>query len=95
MASHDKFDDLLEQWMADPDWRHGYEKLEPAYQVIRLRTIRGLSQKQLADLVGTTQSSIARLESGGRPPSISFLRKVVEAMGGRLVISAEPVEDIA
>ena len=41
-----------------------------AEQVSERRRELGLSQKQLAELTGTTQSAIARLESGGRPPRI-------------------------
>jgi transcriptional regulator with XRE-family HTH domain len=46
--------------------------------------MRGLTQAELAERVGTKQSSIARLESGKSEPRLSFLRRVVEAMGGRL-----------
>ena len=43
--------------------------------------MRALTQKELADLVGTKQPSIARLESGSDLPRLSFLRRVVEALG--------------
>ena len=72
--------------MRDPEFRAAAQALEPAYQVTRLRLKKGLTQKQLAKLVGTRQSSIARLESGKQPPSLSFLHKVVEALGGRLEV---------
>ena len=88
-----RYEELRERWLADPEVREAYEDLEPAYQVIRLRTIRGLTQKELADLVGTTQSSIARLESGSQPPSWRFLRKVIEAMGGHLMLKVELNEE--
>src|ERR671935_198755 len=39
-----------------------------ADQVVAQRTARNLSQRELAELVGTTQSAIARLEAGRRPP---------------------------
>jgi DNA-binding XRE family transcriptional regulator len=44
------------------------------------RAERGLSQRELADLVGTTQSAIARLESGGRPPRIDTLLRIADAL---------------
>ena len=50
--------------LQDPEVRKAYEESEPAYQVTRLRIMRGLTQQQLADLVRASQSSIARLESG-------------------------------
>ncbi|MCC7355843.1 MAG: helix-turn-helix transcriptional regulator, partial [Anaerolineae bacterium] len=86
----------LEDWeaerMKDPEFRAAAEALEPAYQLARLRILRGLTQKELAALVGTKQSSIARLESGNAAPSLSFLRRVVEALGGRVVVQIEERE---
>ena len=46
----------------------------------------GLSQQQLAELTGTTQSAIARLEAGGRPPRIDTLLKIAEALDCNLVV---------
>ena len=84
------FEEIEAEALRDPEVRKAYEALEPAYQVARLRTMRGLTQKQLAALVGTTQSSIARLESGKEPPRLSFLQRVVEALGGQLTVKIEP-----
>jgi transcriptional regulator with XRE-family HTH domain len=79
-------DHVLEKQLQNPEFRQAYDDLEPAYQVARLRIRRGLSQKQLAELVGTKQPSIARLESGQVAPRLSFLKRVVEALGGTLTI---------
>ena len=50
----------LEEWEAerlqDPEFVIALAAREPAYQVARLRILRGLMQKQLAELVGTKQS---------------------------------------
>lgn len=78
--------------MQDPEFCRAYEELEPAYQVARLRIMRGLTQQQLADLVGTSQSSIARLESGKELPRLSFLQRVVRALNGTVVITIEPCD---
>src|SRR2546426_12833392 len=51
-----------------------------ADQVQAQRTARKLSQRELAELVGTTQSAIARLEAGGRPPRIDTLLPVADAL---------------
>ena len=55
--------------------RHGYDRAGRAIRLaIELRALRekkGLSQRQLAELVGTTQSAIARLEGGHISPSIA------------------------
>ncbi len=87
-----RFEDWEANQMKDPEFRAAVEELEPAYQVARLRIMRGLTQEQLAELVGTKQSSIARLESGNTQPRLSFLRRVVEALGGRLEVRIMPQE---
>ncbi len=72
--------------LADPETKQHYDAFEPAYQVARMRIERGLTQAQLAELVGTKQPSIARLESGVSEPSLSFLRKVATALGARVEV---------
>jgi len=57
-----------------------------AGQVADRRKGRGLSQADLAELVGTTQSAIARLESGGRPPRIDTLLRIANALDADLHI---------
>jgi len=88
-----RFEDWLEKELQDPEFRAAYEALEPAYQVARLRILRGLTQEQLAEMVGTKQPSIARLESGKTAPRLDFLRRVVEALGGKLTILIELEEE--
>jgi ribosome-binding protein aMBF1 (putative translation factor) len=50
----------------------------------------GLSQAELAQLVDTTQSAIARLESGGRPPRIDTLLRIANALDCELVVELKP-----
>ncbi len=57
-----------------------------ATQVTEHRVARGLSQRELAELCGTTQSAIARLESGSRPPKIDTLLRVAAALDCRLEV---------
>ena len=57
-----------------------------ADQVAARRTARGLSQRDLAELTGTTQSAIARLERGGRPPRIDTLLRIAEALDCELLV---------
>ena len=61
-----------------------------ADRVAEQRRARGLSQTDLADLVGTTQSAIARLESGGRPPRIDTLLRIAEALDCDLAVELRP-----
>lgn len=49
--------------------------------MIFLRGQRGLSQKQLADLIKTKQASIARWEGSKKPPSLSAQLKIANALG--------------
>ena len=64
-----------------------------ASRVAEQRNARGLSQKDLADIVGTTQSAIARLESGGRPPRIDTLLRIAQALDCDLVVELRPQEE--
>jgi transcriptional regulator with XRE-family HTH domain len=61
-----------------------------ADQVVTRRRELGLSQHQLAELTGTTQSAIARLESGGRPPRIDTLLRIASALDADLVVELRP-----
>lgn len=90
-----RFEDWEAEQMQDQEFRAAAEELEPAYQIARLRNIRGLTQEQLAELVGTHQSSIARLESGNTQPSLSFLRRVAQALGGQLTVQIVLKDDTA
>jgi ribosome-binding protein aMBF1 (putative translation factor) len=61
-----------------------------AEQVVARRQELGLSQQELAVLVGTTQSAIARLESGGRPPRIDTLLRIATALDCELNVELRP-----
>jgi transcriptional regulator with XRE-family HTH domain len=61
-----------------------------ADQVAERRQELGLSQRELAELVGTTQSAVARLERGGRPPRIDTLLRIADALECDLVVELKP-----
>lgn len=61
-----------------------------ADRVSEQRNAKGLSQRELAELCGTTQSAIARLERGGRPPRIDTLLRIAEALECELVVELVP-----
>jgi predicted transcriptional regulator len=61
-----------------------------AERVAERRVEMGLSQRELAELCGTTQSAIARLERGGRPPRIDTLLRIAEALQCDLVVELVP-----
>lgn len=68
----------------------GYLFAQIADDVADRRSARGLSQRELAELTGTTQSAIARLERGGRPPRIDTLLRIAEALDCELVVELKP-----
>ena len=67
-----------------------YELMEAEYKIIEeiimARREKNLTQKGLAELIGTKQSNISRLESGNYNPSMDFLQKIATAMGKRLEV---------
>ena len=61
-----------------------------ADRVSERRTELGMSQRELAELTGTTQSAIARLEAGGRPPRIDTLLRIADALDCDLHVELRP-----
>jgi transcriptional regulator with XRE-family HTH domain len=90
-----KIRDLHRKWMRDPEYRREYNALEEEFAlasaVIKARRRAGLSQGELARRMRTSQSTIARLESGRDRPSTRTLDRFARATGHRLRISFEPV----
>lgn len=91
-----KYDDLKKEIFEErPAVKEEYDRLGPQYQmieaVIAARVAKGLTQKQLAEMIGTKQSSVSRLENGTGNPSLAFLQKVAEALGLELVVGFREV----
>lgn len=79
----------------NPSLKEGLERAEQAwdiaFQLINLREKAGFTQKELAKLVGTKQSNIARLESADYTGyTLKTLEKVTEALQARLEIKIVP-----
>jgi transcriptional regulator with XRE-family HTH domain len=53
----------------------------------------GLSQRQLADRADTTQSAIARLESGRTSPSLETVERLLRLCGFQLIVELAPYDD--
>ncbi len=85
------FEDFKKELLQDPETKKLYDDLELEFsiitQVLEKRIAKGMSQKQLAEKMGTKQSAIARLESGNSNPSVAFLEKVAKALDSKLRIS--------
>ena len=76
--------------LKNEDVRNELKKNEAEYKIIEeiilARKERNLTQKDLAELVGTKQSNISRLESGNYNPTIDFLNKIASAIGKQLEV---------
>ena len=81
-------DRLRRRWLRDPAFREAYEALAPEFEIaaalIAARSRAGLSQADVAKRMGTTQSVVARLESGRQRPSLSSLERYAKATDSRL-----------
>ncbi len=85
---------VFAEFMKDPEWRAGYEKVrqenEPIRAIIRARMEKGVTQASIAKKMGTTQSSIARVESGKSHPTIPFMQRLADALDMRLEVKFLP-----
>ena len=82
--------------LAKPEVRKAYDQLADEFafldEVLKARTASGLTQAEVAALVGTTQSAIARLESpsGTHSPSVGTLQRYARALGCKVEIRLVP-----
>jgi transcriptional regulator with XRE-family HTH domain len=53
----------------------------------------GLTQRELAERAGTTQSAMARLESGRTKPSFDLVVRLIRLCGFRLDVALDPYDD--
>jgi transcriptional regulator with XRE-family HTH domain len=85
-----KLAELKQRLMDNPEVRKEYAKVDAEFALIEAmitaRREAKLTQAELAEKIGTTQSAIARLEGGRVSPSISTLRRYAEATGHQLQI---------
>ena len=95
--SKTNFDLFLEEQLRDPDFAERFQRAGEAWdvalQIAALREQAGLSQKNLARKLKTSQQQINRLESPGyEGHSLSMLRRVAKALHARLrvVLEADP-----
>lgn len=85
-----KVDALQKKLVADREVRAAYAELAPEFalarELIRARTTAGLSQTDLAERMGTTQSAVARMESGAQLPSMRTLIRYAAATGTQATV---------
>jgi ribosome-binding protein aMBF1 (putative translation factor) len=90
MDERQSWSELRGRRMRSAGAKTSYEGAKAAYEVgkmIRqLREARQLSQRKLAERMGTTQSVIGRLEGGGSKPTLATLERAAKALGLRLEV---------
>jgi transcriptional regulator with XRE-family HTH domain len=84
--------ELKKRALQREDVRQAYDQLEEEFgfldELLKARSSAGITQAQVAERIGTTQSAIARLESGNQKhsPSLATLHKYAQALGCRLEV---------
>lgn len=96
MNKKTNFDRYLEEQLQDQAFAarfdHAGEAWDVALQIAALRQQAGISQKELAKLLKTSQQQISRLESPGyEGHSLSMLRRVAEALHSKVRVVFEPI----
>lgn len=85
------FEDHLKESLKDLKFKKAWEESEPEYllacKLIQTRLKKKISQRELAKKMGTSQAAIARVEGMNANPSLSFLKRLADALGSRLQIS--------
>jgi len=88
--------DLHAEWSKDPEYKYEYEALASEFDLaralIKARADSGLTQEQLAERMQTSQSAVARMESGSVMPSGRTLERFAKATGTRLCVSFQPLQ---
>lgn len=87
---HLDFETWEKEALRDPKFKAEYIKQQPEFALIRARIEKGLTQKELADKIGTKQSVISRFESGRANPSLAFLQRLAKALDASLEITLTP-----
>ena len=82
--------ELKEKALANAGVKAEYEKLNEEFFLLdaflKARAKTGLTQREVAEKIGTTQSAIARMESGfgGHSPSLATLSRYAQALGYKI-----------
>lgn len=84
---------LKAELLADTDTRTEYDAMADEFRMARelisARARAGLTQGEVAERMGTTQSVVARLESGRRAPSMRTVQRYAKALGCRAMVRIE------
>ena len=84
---------MISKQLQDEEFKKEYDAIQPEMDVIRAivdaRTSQNMTQKELAERMGTAQANISRFESGNYNPTLAFLQKMARSLGKTLKITME------
>ncbi len=88
-------DDHLKELLKNPEFAKEWKRSEPEYlladSLIKARLQKKVSQRDLAKKVKTSQAAISRVESMSGNPSLSFLKRIAQALNSKLTLKLEPI----
>lgn len=80
--------------LKNPDTAAAYNEQAPAFAIARellaARVKAGLTQADVAERMGTSQSAVARLEAGTAAPALRSVQRYAQAVGARAVVHLVP-----
>lgn len=80
-----KFSTLKNKWLKDPEVKSAYNasalEFAVAQKMLSARLKAKLTQQEVAERMGTTQSAVARLESGAKLPALRTIERYAHALG--------------
>jgi len=87
------WDEYKKKWLKEPKFKEDWEKVRVEYEVARAlisaRIKNRMTQAQLAKRMKTKQSVISRVENAQTKPTLSFMQRLADALGGKLRVSLE------
>ena len=95
--SRPSFKNFKKKALKNSDVKKEYDALIPVYELrkklIKMRTSRGLTQAEIAKIMGTNKSNISRLECGESIsfPTLATISKYASALGYKVNVEFEPV----
>lgn len=89
--------EFKKELLNNPEFKKEYEKYDLAFEVGQMlaeaRIIKGITQENLAKMINTKQSGVARAERGTTLPSLSFLEKIAKALKTNLIVRFSFMEE--
>lgn len=87
------YEDHLKESLKDPEFKKIWDESRPDYlladSLIRARIAKNFSQRTLAKKLKTSQAAVSRVENMTGNPSLSFLKRIAEALNSKLVLRFE------